>query len=197
MDFNKNINQKQNYDGSIGKNQKDEEYKINNQSQKIKNSGSNYRLKSNNLNQRAHSRSRSPFRSSNQWISSNAFINFVQDFRQNFAGVRSTKIFQMAGERWKKMSSEEKQPYIKAAMNIKNKKQNQQEIENVNNVINTNAEQPKNENAQKQEKPKKEKKKGEANKSTRDKSNTESDNESIFSDTTATNTSEDISDMSS
>lgn len=67
----------------------------------------------------------------------------------------------MAGERWKKMSSEEKQPYIMAAINIKNKKQNQQEIENVNNVINTNAEQPKNENAQKQEKPNKnEKKKG-------------------------------------
>ncbi|KOX69140.1 hypothetical protein WN51_06199 [Melipona quadrifasciata] len=84
------------------------------------------------------------------------------------------------------MSSKEKQPYIKAAMNVKNKKQNQQEIENVNNVINTNEEQPKNENAQKQEKPnKKEKKKGVIN------------NESISSDTTATNTSEDISDMSS
>lgn len=82
-------------------------------------------------------------------------------YLQNFTGVRSTKIFQMAGERWKKMSPEEKQPYIKAAMSIKNKKQNQQEIENTNNVINTNTEQPKNENAQKQENPnKKEKKKG-------------------------------------
>lgn len=43
----KSINQKQNYDGSIGENQRDEEYKLNNQSPKIKDSGSNYRLKSN------------------------------------------------------------------------------------------------------------------------------------------------------
>lgn len=123
-------------------------------------------------NQRTHSRSRSPCKNSKQWISSNAFINFVQEFRQvikhiknlfllinkkklhlqNLTGVRSTKIFQIAGERWKKMPFEEKQPYIKAAMNIKNKKQNQQKIENINNVVNTNTEQPKNEDTQKQEK---------------------------------------------
>lgn len=42
----KSINQKQNY-GSAEKNSKDEEYKTNNQIEKIKESESNYRLKSN------------------------------------------------------------------------------------------------------------------------------------------------------
>lgn len=150
-------------------------------------------------NQRNHSRSRSPCKDSKQWISSNAFINFVQDFRQNLTGVRSTKIFQIAGERWKKMPFEEKQPYIKAATNIKNRRQNQQKIENINNVVNTNTEQPKSEDTQKQEKTgKRERKKREPRKSIKNKSNTESDNESISSSgTTATNTSEDMSDTSS
>lgn len=43
----KNIKQKQNYNGSAEKNRKDEEYKTDNQIQKIKESESNYRLKSN------------------------------------------------------------------------------------------------------------------------------------------------------
>lgn len=66
----------------------------------------------------------------------------------------------MAGERWKKMSSDEKQPYLKAAMDIRNKKQNQQKTENTYKIENINIEQPKNDDSQKQEKPgKKEKKK--------------------------------------
>lgn len=43
----KNIKQKQNYNGCAEKNRKDEEYKTDNQIQKIKESESNYRLKSN------------------------------------------------------------------------------------------------------------------------------------------------------
>ncbi|KAG6795632.1 uncharacterized protein LOC108001883 [Apis cerana] len=193
----KNINQEKNCDGSNEENFKDGEYNTSKQIKKIIESKSNSKLKSNSLNQRAHSRSRSPYKSSRHW-SSNAFINFVQDFRQNYDGVKSSRIFQMAGERWKKMSSDEKQPYLKAAMDIRNKKQNQQKTENTYKIENINIEQPKNDDSQKQEKPgKKEKKKKEPKRPNKNKNYTESDTDSITSGcSTDTNTS-DISDMSS
>ncbi|XP_017753095.1 PREDICTED: uncharacterized protein LOC108545814 [Eufriesea mexicana] len=196
-----NRNGKQNYTKSIEENYKEEKCKRNykNNFQKIRDSESDYRVKPNNINsipqrkQRTHSRSRSPHKSSKQWISSNAFINFIQDFSQNFTGVKSTKIFEMASKIWEKMSSDEKQPYIKAAMSIKNKKQNQQKIENINKLDNGIV-QPRNEETQKQEKiGKKEKKENETKKSTKKKYDTESDSGSISSDTSGTNTNEDMS----
>ncbi|KOC60473.1 hypothetical protein WH47_07831 [Habropoda laboriosa] len=94
------------------------------------------------------------------------------------------------------MPSEEKQPYIKASMNIKNKKQNHQKIENIK-KSDINTEKIKKKNAQKQEPIKKPRKKRAPKKTPKKKNTTESDSDSYTSDTAGTNTSEDLSDVSS
>lgn len=69
---------------------------------------------------------------------------------QNFTNERSTKIYQLAGERWRKMSFEEKQPYVNKATCVKNQRllQKNKYI----NKLQTNTESTKNENIPKQEK---------------------------------------------
>ncbi|XP_076660057.1 uncharacterized protein LOC143363341 isoform X1 [Halictus rubicundus] len=155
-----------------------------------------------NLKARSHSRSRSPIntKSSRRWVSSNAFVNFVQDFRQNHIGMRSTKLFQLAGEKWKRMLPNEKQPYVDAAKNIKNQKQDQLKKENVNVANPTNIEPKKDEKSRQTKSTKKSKnnKEKKQKQKKKNKYNTESDTDSAVSATSATSfTSEDLSDMSS
>lgn len=187
----------------------------NNHSSRAKESDSNCKLKRKNSRasatpQRNHgshkdarSRSRSPcIRNSKNWVSPNPYINFVHDFREKYSGLRSSRIYQMAGEKWRNMTPDEKQPYVKAALNVKNLKQSRKN-ENVNEAADINAEQPKKEDIPKQEKTgKRERKKQEPKRTTRKKnrrtkSNTESDTDSITSATSHTNTSDDASDTSS
>ncbi|XP_026672839.1 uncharacterized protein LOC113464821 isoform X2 [Ceratina calcarata] len=183
----------------------DSNCKLRRKSSRVINATSQRNYNQKDARSRSRSRSRSPcIRNSKKWISSNPFINFVQDIRQSqkYCGLRSSKIHQMAGERWRNMSSTEKQPYIKGALNIKNQKLNQKN-ENINEPAEINADQPKKEDTPKQEKTskregkKKEPKKSTREKSRRTKSNTESDTESMTSATSLTNTSDDASDTGS
>ncbi|XP_076755195.1 uncharacterized protein LOC143425982 [Xylocopa sonorina] len=104
----------------------------------------------------------------------------------------------MAGERWRKMSSEEKQPYIKAALNIKNQKRNHQKNKTVTKLADISTEQTKNEDTVKVEKTgKKETKEKKPKKLTKKESTTESDSDSNTSGTTISKSSRDISDTSS
>lgn len=64
-------------------------------------------------------------------------------------GIRSTRIFQLAGEAWRQMSLEEKQPYLNAAKTIKNQKEKQHKNEHVTKST-TNTEIKKNKIAKKQ-----------------------------------------------
>ncbi|XP_029040685.1 high mobility group B protein 4-like [Osmia bicornis bicornis] len=156
-------NTKQTHEDSNEENKKNEtskEYEVDfiNHPQTIRESDLNYKSKQNKMNsqhnqrERNYSRSRSPnsTKSSKKWISSNAFINFVQDFRQNCTNEKSTKIFQLAGERWRKMSFEEKQPYVNEALSVKNQRVSQKN--KYTNKLQTNTESTKNENIPKQEK---------------------------------------------
>ncbi|XP_076161084.1 uncharacterized protein LOC143143580 [Ptiloglossa arizonensis] len=152
-------------------------------------------------NRRMHfhsdSRSRSPTntKSTNKWISSNAFINFVQDFRQNMTGIRSTRIFQLAGEAWRQMSLEEKQPYLNAAKTIKNQKEKQHKNEHVTKST-TNTEIKKNKIAKKQTRSSKEIKRPnkEPKQSRKKRNNTESDSNTATSISSSTITTDDRSD---
>ncbi|XP_008216407.1 high mobility group B protein 2-like isoform X2 [Nasonia vitripennis] len=55
-----------------------------------------------------------------RWRSANAFVNFVQDFKQDYPDmITGRNIFQTCGERWKSMTDEQKQPYIAAANTVK------------------------------------------------------------------------------
>lgn len=91
----------------------------------------------------SRSRSRSRSRSSKptrrrQWRSANAFLNFMQDFRQvtnrkydgnnvceryvsrtdelqNYNKMKSSDLFRLGGQEWRRMSSVEKMPYVEAA----------------------------------------------------------------------------------
>ncbi|CAL7946941.1 unnamed protein product [Xylocopa violacea] len=199
-------NTKQGHEESREENYRGKE--SNNHSERIKKSVSNCRLKENKTKSpsehsertHTHSRSRSPCSSKNskRWMSSNAFINFVQDVRQIFPKARSTKVYQVAGERWRKMSSEEKQPYIKAALNIKNQKQNHEKNKSVTKLTDTSTEQTKNENSVKVEKTgKKGRREKKPKKRTKEKSSTESDTDSNTSGTTLSKSSRDVSDTSS
>nr|XP_012145010.1 PREDICTED: high mobility group B protein 3-like isoform X2 [Megachile rotundata] len=203
-------NTKQTYEDSNEENQinkSSNEYEADfiNQPQRIDESSSNYKSKQravshytsqHNQRERTHSRSRSPnnINSPKKWISSNAFINFVRDLRHKSSGEKNTKLFQIAGEKWRKMSFEEKQPYVNAALSIRNRKNEQKNQELSRSE--TNAESAKNENTPKQETANKKsaKNKQKSKKGTKNESNTESDDGSITSGTTASVTSEDTSD---
>ncbi|XP_076660063.1 uncharacterized protein LOC143363341 isoform X2 [Halictus rubicundus] len=140
-----------------------------------------------NLKARSHSRSRSP-------------INTKSSRRWNHIGMRSTKLFQLAGEKWKRMLPNEKQPYVDAAKNIKNQKQDQLKKENVNVANPTNIEPKKDEKSRQTKSTKKSKnnKEKKQKQKKKNKYNTESDTDSAVSATSATSfTSEDLSDMSS
>ncbi|XP_076282523.1 uncharacterized protein LOC143209999 [Lasioglossum baleicum] len=153
-----------------------------------------------NLKGRSHSRSRSPINTkrSRRWVSSNAFINFVQDFRQNHVGVKSRKLFQLAGEKWKRLLPSEKQPYVDAAKSIKNQKQDQLKKEDVNVANPTTIEPKKDEKSRQAKATKKSKNTKEKKQKKKKKYNTESDTDSAVSATSATTvTSEDMSDCSS
>ncbi|XP_076228068.1 uncharacterized protein LOC143175057 isoform X1 [Nomia melanderi] len=152
-------------------------------------------------NEKARSRSRSPNRAkdSKKWISSNAFINFVQDFRENHNGKSSTKIFQMAGERWKQMLPNEKQPYLEAAKNIKSYKQDQQKKKHTKNRDPTTAEPKKDKEGRQVKNTKKSQRNNKEKKQRRKKQySTESDSDTVISATSAVSlTSEDLTDPSS
>ncbi|XP_076626721.1 uncharacterized protein LOC143344493 [Colletes latitarsis] len=155
----------------------------------------------------SHSRSRSPTstKSSKKWINSNAFINFIQDFRQDFTNMKTSRIFKLAGERWRQMSPEEKQPYINAAKSVRSQKQDQQKNDDVN-KSNTRTEHKKNENidnkknkntgkqAKISKKPKKSSK--EQKRNNKKKYATDSDSDTATSVTSGTITSDNMSDTS-
>ncbi|XP_033321925.2 uncharacterized protein LOC117218029 [Megalopta genalis] len=154
-----------------------------------------------NLKRRSHSRSRSPINTKclKRWVSSNAFVNFIQDFREKHAGVKGSKIYKLAGEKWKQMLPKEKQPYVDAAKSIKNQKQDQQKKDNINAPNPANVDSKKDEKSRQTKNTKKSKKDNKEKKQKkRKKYNTESDTDSAVSATSATTiTSDDLSDMSS
>ncbi|KYN06703.1 PREDICTED: high mobility group B protein 2-like isoform X2 [Cyphomyrmex costatus] len=150
---------------------------------------------------RKPSRTRSRSRSSKplqrrQWRSANAFLNFMQDFRQNYNKVKSRDLFRLGGQTWRQMSSTEKMPYVEAA-----KLAQQQSQQNTNK--NTQQNKPNNSDSSKKPENQRDHKKNERegrkeskrSRSKRDDSDVESD--SATSGTGATMTSEDISDLSS
>ncbi|XP_070523002.1 uncharacterized protein [Cardiocondyla obscurior] len=101
---------------------------------------------------RSRSKSRSRSRSTSnkppqrrQWRSANAFLNFMQDFRQvmsckdgnacecyvikpvplqNHTKVKSKDLFRLGGQTWRQMSSAEKMPYVEAAKLAQQSQQN-------------------------------------------------------------------------
>lgn len=142
------------------------------------------------------SRSRTPNNIvAKRWASTNAFINFIQDFRQSNSDLRSTKLFQLAGRRWKEMSTAERQPYIDAAKNVRQQKQDQKETEPTN-ITKNNSEEASTKKGQKQppEKKNKEEPKKDKNK---DNSDTESDRSADYNTSESTVVSLDTSDYSS
>ncbi|XP_076674815.1 uncharacterized protein LOC143372499 isoform X2 [Andrena cerasifolii] len=148
-----------------------------------------------------HSRSRSPIniRSPIQWRSSNAFVNFLHEFRQNFTSPKSRRIFQLAGERWRQMSPKEKQPFVWAAAGIRSRLVNQQRNEEVN-KSNKNTEESKKETPRGKQtrRIKKSERNSKKRQQVKKKNNTsESDTDSATSGTAGSRTSGDISNESS
>ncbi|KYN27607.1 PREDICTED: high mobility group B protein 2-like isoform X2 [Trachymyrmex cornetzi] len=149
---------------------------------------------------RKPSRTRSRSRSSKplqrrQWRSANAFLNFMQDFRQNYNKIKSRDLFRLGGQAWRKMSSTEKMPYVEAAkLTQQRSQQNTKSIQQ--NKPNSSDSSKKLENQRDQKKNEREgRKESRRSRSKRDDSDVESD--SATSGTGATMTSEDVSDLSS
>ncbi|XP_076228069.1 uncharacterized protein LOC143175057 isoform X2 [Nomia melanderi] len=117
----------------------------------------------------------------------------------NHNGKSSTKIFQMAGERWKQMLPNEKQPYLEAAKNIKSYKQDQQKKKHTKNRDPTTAEPKKDKEGRQVKNTKKSQRNNKEKKQRRKKQySTESDSDTVISATSAVSlTSEDLTDPSS
>ncbi|XP_034934344.1 high mobility group B protein 2-like [Chelonus insularis] len=78
-------------------------------------------------NNEPRSRSRSPKDSTNpNWKSANAFINYMHDYKQKHLEypekTSGSNLFRLAGEKWRLMSQEEKQPYIEGAAWVRKQK---------------------------------------------------------------------------
>nr|CAH7749641.1 unnamed protein product [Callosobruchus chinensis] len=52
-------------------------------------------------------------------ITANAFLNFVRDVRRNAKGLSVCEIGSKAGRMWRKMTTEQKKPYISMAKKAK------------------------------------------------------------------------------
>ncbi|XP_078045386.1 uncharacterized protein LOC144474434 [Augochlora pura] len=154
-----------------------------------------------NIKKRSHSRSRSPIKTKSlkKWVSSNAFVNFVQDFRQKHNDVKSTKLYKLAGEKWQQMLPKEKQPYIDEAKSVKNQKQDQQMKDNTNATSPVNVDPKKDEKSRQTKSSKKSKKDNKEKKQKKKRRySTDSDTDSAVSAASATSiTSDDLSDLSS
>ncbi|XP_067216009.1 uncharacterized protein [Linepithema humile] len=134
------------------------------------------------------SRSRSRLRSKN------AFLNFMQDFRQDNNKINSKDLFRLGGQKWRRMSSTEKMPYVKAAKLAQ--QQSQQNNKNgQQNKPDGNDPSKKTEN-KKQDEKKKERERRKRSRSRTDDSEAESDS-ATSGGTVASMTSEDVSDLSS
>ncbi|XP_076232874.1 uncharacterized protein LOC143178228 [Calliopsis andreniformis] len=147
---------------------------------------------------RSHSRSRSPnVKSSKQGISSNAFINFLQEFREDYTGVKSSRVSQLAGERWRNMTLKEKEPYVQAAKSIRNQKQDQEKNKQVNKPK-KNIEQKKTKNVKKEQTKdnKQVRRNSKGRKQNKKKRDREIDTDSAASTTADSMSSEDLSDRS-
>ncbi|XP_011314125.1 uncharacterized protein [Fopius arisanus] len=60
------------------------------------------------------------------WKSANAFLNYVQDFRQNLREAKEimqpSNVIRLAGQQWRAMPEDEKKVYIDGALAIKRSK---------------------------------------------------------------------------
>nr|CAD7402665.1 unnamed protein product [Timema poppensis] len=74
-------------------------------------------------NYRSEKVSKRRSKTSRSKTSSNAFINFMRDFRKNHSGSNLSQKEMMVhgGERWRNMSDYEKQPYYEEANRVKSK----------------------------------------------------------------------------
>ncbi|XP_032672826.1 high mobility group B protein 3-like [Odontomachus brunneus] len=138
---------------------------------------------------RSRSRSKPPQRK--QRRSANAFLNFIQDFKQDHNKLKSQDLFRLGGQRWRRMSSTEKMPYVEAANLAKQQTQQNGKNERQNKPVGGDS-------SKKPDNQKDQKKKDQERK--RSKSRTDDsdiDSDSMTPETDATMTSEDISDLSS
>ncbi|XP_077273934.1 uncharacterized protein LOC143903824 [Temnothorax americanus] len=142
---------------------------------------------------RSRSRSSRPPPRRRQLRSANAFLNFMQDFRQDYNKLKAKDQFRFGGQAWRQMSSAEKMPYVEAAkqqsQNNKNNKNAQQ------NKPNSSDSSKKADQKDQKKKEREERKERRRSRSRGDDSDAESD--SATSGTGATMTSDDVSDLSS
>ncbi|XP_020294187.1 high mobility group B protein 3-like [Pseudomyrmex gracilis] len=142
----------------------------------------------------SRSRSRSVSRRKKQRRSANAFLNFMQDFRQTNNKLKNKDLFRLGGQIWRQMSAADKMPYVKAAKLAAQEQKSQQQTDTSGGQQNKST----NGNSSKKfENPRKDKKRREKRRSSSktDISDTESDSRSG---TGASMTSEnDASDLSS
>ncbi|KYN35853.1 hypothetical protein ALC56_09644 [Trachymyrmex septentrionalis] len=143
---------------------------------------------------RSRSRSRKPLQR-RQWRSANAFLNFMQDFRQNYNKMKSRDLFRLGGQTWRQMSPSEKMPYVEAAKLAQ--QQSQQNTKSTQqNKPNSSDSSKKLENQRVQKKNEREERK-ESRQARRKKNDSDVESDSATSGTGATITSEDVSDLSS
>ncbi|XP_011879503.1 PREDICTED: high mobility group B protein 2-like [Vollenhovia emeryi] len=144
---------------------------------------------------RSRSRSSSSRPLRKQWRSANAFLNFMQDFRQNCNKAKSKDLFRLGGQTWRQMSSADKMPYVEAAKLAQ--QQSQQSNKSAQQNKSNGSDSSKKPEGQRDQKKKEQgaRKERRRSRSKRDDSDAESD--SATSGTGVTVTSEDVSDLSS
>ncbi|XP_029670999.1 HMG1/2-like protein [Formica exsecta] len=144
---------------------------------------------------RSRSRSCSKPSRRKQWRSANAFLNFMQDFRQDYNKVKSRDLFRLGGQKWRQMSSTEKMPYVEAAKVAQQQSQQNNKNEQQTKPDSGEISKKSDNNQRKKEREFQKRKERKRSRSKTDDSDAESD--SATSGTGATMTSEDVSDLSS
>ncbi|XP_024877687.1 DNA-binding protein MNB1B-like [Temnothorax curvispinosus] len=143
---------------------------------------------------RSRSRSSKPPPRRRQWRSANAFLNFMQDFRQEYNKLKAKDLFRLGGQAWRQMSSADKMPYVEAAkqqsQNNKNNKNAQQNKPN-------SSDSSKKADGQKDQKKKEREERKERRRSRSRGDDSDAESDSATSGTGATMTSDDVSDLSS